>query len=170
MIGPDGGMLGILDKADALKKASELGLDLIEVAPTANPPVAKIIDFQKYKYQEAKKEQAARSHAQEVELKEIWLSPRIAEHDLLIRLKRADQFLKEGNKVKLTVKFRGREMAHPEFGHKVLDEAFNYFGDRVFEERVRKFEGRNLSVIIGVTRQLKKEEDNAKDKNQKITS
>lgn len=121
----------------------------MEVAPQAQPPVARIIDFSKFRYQEEKKEQAAKKHAKDVELKEIWLSPRIAQHDLEIRLKRAEEFLEKGNKVKLTIKFKGREMAHPQTGYKVVDETLAYFGDRINIEREAKFEGRNLTVIVG---------------------
>jgi len=121
----------------------------VEVAPQAQPPVARIIDFSKFRYQEEKKEQAAKKHAKDVELKEIWLSPRIAQHDLEIRLKRAEEFLEKGNKVKLTIKFKGREMAHPQTGYKVVDETLAYFGDRINIEREAKFEGRNLTVIVG---------------------
>lgn len=135
----------------------------MEVAPNAIPPVAKLIDFQKFRYQENKKEQAAKKHAREVELKEIWLSPRIQQHDLTVRLRRVEQFLKDGNKVKLTVKFRGREMIHPENGRQVLDAAIAYFGQNVNIERESKFEGRSLSVIIGATKY-------AKSQNPQITS
>lgn len=146
-----------------MAKAEESGLDLVEVAPSAIPPVAKLIDFQKFRYQENKKEQAAKKHAREVELKEIWLSPRIAEHDLGVRLKKAEQFLESGNKVKLTVRFKGREMAHPENGHQVLNTAIAHFGQKINIEREPKFEGRNLSVIIGVVKY-------AKNQNQEVTS
>jgi len=122
---------------------------LIEVATNADPPVARILDFQKFRYQENKKEQAAKKGSDAGELKELWLSPRIAEHDLQVRLKRADEFLKDGHKVKLTVKFKGREMAHPENGHQVLQKAMGYFGERILVERESKFEGRRLSIIIG---------------------
>lgn len=135
----------------------------MEVASNAIPPVAKLIDFQKFRYQENKKEQAAKKHAREVELKEIWLSPRIQQHDLTVRLRKAEQFLIDGNKVKLTVKFRGREMAHPENGRQVLDAAIAYFGQKVNIEREFKFEGRSLSVIIGATKY-------AKSQNPQITS
>lgn len=141
--------MGIISKNEALIKAREAKLDLVEVAPQALPPVARIIDFEKFRYLESKKEQAARKHARDVELKEIWLSPRIAEHDLAVRLKRAEEFISRGDKVKITVKFRGREMAHPEVGHKVVREALSYFGDRIIVERETKFEGRNLTTIIG---------------------
>lgn len=123
-------------------------MDLIEVAPQASPPVARIIDFQKFRYQENKKEQAAKRGSDAGTLKELWLSPRIAEHDLNVRLSRTDEFLKEGYKVKLTVKFKGREMAHPEIGQQVLRKALDYFRERIIVEREPKFEGRRLSVII----------------------
>ena len=125
---------------------------MIEVAANADPPVARILDFQKFRYQENKKAQAAKKGSDAGELKELWLSPRIAEHDLLVRLKRAEEFLKDGHKVKLTVKFKGREMAHPENGHTVLQKAFGYFGERIAIERDSKFEGRRLSVIIAKTK------------------
>jgi translation initiation factor IF-3 len=142
-----------LSKDEAIQKAKELGLDLVEVAANAQPPVARIVDFQKFRYQENKKEQQARKNRSQIEVKEIWLSPRIAEHDLLVRLKRADEFLDKGNKVKLTVKFRGREMAHPEVGHVVVKSALSYFGDKIAIERETKFEGRNLTTIIGLNKQ-----------------
>jgi translation initiation factor IF-3 len=141
--------LGVISLTEALQKAQEAELDLVEVASTAKPPVARIVDFQKFRYQESKKEQMAKKHAREVELKEIWLSPRIATHDLNTRLKRAEEFIQKGNKVKLSVKFKGREMAHPELGHAVIKQALGYFGDKIAIERESKFEGRNLATIIG---------------------
>lgn len=141
--------MGVLSRDEALKKAYDQDLDLVEIAPNINPPVAKIVDFEKFRYQEEKKEQAARKHAKDVELKEIWLSPRIAQHDLEVRLKKADAFLVRGDKVKLTIKFKGREMAHPETGHQVVRKVLEYFGDRINLERETKFEGRNLTTIVG---------------------
>lgn len=122
-------------------------MDLIEVASQADPPVARIFDFQKFRYEESKKERGNK-RASEGGLKELWLSPRIAEHDLKVRLDRTNEFLNEGHKVKLTVKFKGREMTHPELGHKVLQEALNWLGDKVAIERDPKFEGRRLSMIV----------------------
>lgn len=132
-----------------MDKAKQLGLDLIEIAPNVDPPVARIADFQKFRYEENKKERASRKGASAGELKELWLSPRIAEHDLKVRLNRTEEFLKEGHKVKLTVKFKGREMAHQEVGRQVLQEALNLLGDKVSIEREPKFEGRKLSMILG---------------------
>lgn len=124
----------------------------MEVAPNVSPPVARITDFEKFRYQEEKKEQAAKKHARDVALKEIWLSPRIAEHDLQVRLRKAEEFIEDGDKVKLTVKFKGREMAHPEIGQIVVKKALDHFGDRIMIERETKFEGRNLTTIIGVNK------------------
>jgi len=132
-----------------LEKAKELGLDLIEIAPNADPPVAKITDFQKFRYEENKKERASKKGASAGDLKELWLSPRIAEHDLNVRLARTEEFLKGGHKVKLTVKFKGREMAHQELGYKVLQEAINLLGEKAAIEREPKMEGRKLSMIVG---------------------
>ncbi len=132
-----------------MEKAKQLGLDLIEIAPNIDPPVAKIADFQKFRYEENKKERASRKGASAGELKELWLSPRIAEHDLKVRLARTEEFLKDGHKVKLTVKFKGREMAHQEIGHQVLQEALSFLGDKVAIERDPKMEGRKLSMIVG---------------------
>ncbi len=149
VIGADGAQLGVISLTEALEKAKEAELDLVEVAPNVVPPVARIIDFEKFRYQEAKREAAARKNAQEVQIKELWLSPRIEDHDLNVRLRRADEFLQKGNKVKMTVKFKGREMAHPEVGHKVVQQALAYFGDRIRIERETRFEGRNLTTIVG---------------------
>lgn len=137
-----------MSRDKALKLAQDQTLDLIEIAPNAKPPVARILDFQKFRYEENKKEQAAKKGSNEGGLKELWLSPRIADHDLNVRLRRSEDFLKDGFKVKLTVKFKGREMAHPEVGHKVLNQTLAYFGERVKVEREAKFEGRKLSMIL----------------------
>ena len=151
-----------MTKDEALEKAKKEGLDLVEVAPNSDPPVARIVEFQKFRYQENKKDQSAKKSGGG-DLKELWLSPRIAEHDLNTRLKHASEFLKDGHKVKLTVKFKGREMAHPEVGHLVLQKALDYFRDKVAVERETKFEGRNLSVIISKTKGgIKHEEDENK--------
>ena len=144
-----------------MKKAKELGQDLIEIAPQADPPVAKIAQFQKFRYEENKKERASRKGSSEGGLKELWLSPRIAEHDLKVRLTRTEEFLKEGHKVKLTVKFKGREMAHQELGHRVLQKVLDLLGDKAGIDREPKFEGRKLSMIVGKTKgQAKSETEN----------
>lgn len=149
MIDSKGVSLGILTRTGALEKARELGQDLIEIASNADPPVAKIADFQKFRYEENKKERASRKGGSTGELKELWLSPRIAEHDLQVRLNRTEEFLKEGHKVKLTVKFKGREMAHQEIGYQVLKEALNLLGDKAAVDKDPKMEGKKLSMIVG---------------------
>lgn len=154
MIGADGSQIGVISRDEALKLAAKEGLDLVVVAENANPPVARIIEFEKFRYQEDKKEQAARKKARDVELKEVWLSPRIAAHDLETRLRKAEEFLEKGNKVKLTIKFKGREMAHPENGHKVLQQVLGLWEDKIVIEREAKFEGRNLTIIVGANKQV----------------
>ena len=145
--------MGVISKDEAMRKAQELELDLVEIAPTAKPPVAKILDFQKFKYDESKREQAAKKHAKDVELKEIWLTPRIAEHDLEVRLRRVEEFLKDGDKIMFRVKFRGREMAHPEFGFNLLKRIFESLGNKISIERDPKMEGRSITAIIGKYKQ-----------------
>lgn len=147
MIDSKGNQLGILTRAEALEKAKEEQLDLIEIAPQADPPVARITNFQKFRYEESKKARASKKDPSGG-LKELWLSPRIAEHDLGVRLHRTREFLDAGYKVKLTVKFKGREMAHQELGYKVLQEIVAQLGDGAAIEREPKFEGRKLSMIV----------------------
>lgn len=132
-------------------------MDLIEIAPNAKPPVAKITNFQKFKYEESKKERAARRGSSEGRIKELWLSPRIDDHDLQVRLSRVEEFLKDGHKVKLTVKFRGREMTHPELGHKVVQEALAKLGEGVAVENEPRFEGRRLTLTVTKSRRSKTE-------------
>lgn len=148
VIDNEGNQLGILEKGEALKKAKEQELDLIEIAPQADPPVARIVDFQKFRYEEGKKDKGSKKGG-EGGLKELWLSPRIAEHDLKVRLRRTEEFINDGYKVKLTVKFKGREMAHQDLGYKVLQEALALLGEGVGIDRDPKMEGRKLSMIVG---------------------
>lgn len=136
-----------MTKEEALAKAKELELDLIEIAAQADPPVARIFDFQKFRYEESKKERGNRKSS-DGGLKELWLSPRIAEHDLQVRLNRTREFLNEGQKVKLTVKFKGREMTHKELGYNVLQQALELLGEAAAVEREPKMEGRRLSLIV----------------------
>lgn len=162
VIDANGEKLGEISKDEAIKRAEEQGLDLVEIAPNIKPPVAKILDFKKFRYDENKKEQQAKKNAHDVELKELWFTPRIAEHDLNTRLARADEFLAEGNKIMFRVKFKGREMAHPEFGYQLLNKIFERFGDKISIEREPKFEGRSITAIIG------RSKGGSKNENQKI--
>ncbi len=157
VIGVDGQKIGVISKDEALSQAAELGLDLVEIAPNINPPVAKIVEFQKFKYDEEKKEKAAKKNAKEVELKELWLTPRIAEHDLNTRLRRAEEFIEHGDRIMFRVKFKGREMAHTEFGFQLLNKIFESMGDKISIEREPKLEGRSITAIVGKSRGPKKD-------------
>lgn len=148
-----------------MEKAKSQQLDLIEVAANAEPPVARIVDFKKFRYEEKKKEKAARKGDSSSGLKELWLSPRIASHDLKTRLDRAIGFLSDGHKVKLTVKFKGREMAHPEAGAQVVQKALEYLGEKASIEREAKMEGRKLSIILSKAKAQKESEEHAKNEN-----
>lgn len=121
LIGADGKMLGIFKTKEALKKAEDSDLDLVEISPTANPPVCRIMDFSKYYYQKEKKVKEARKKQHEVEIKEIKFGPNTEEHDYNFKKNNATKFLKQHNKVKFTVRFRGRQMAHKELGYDVLE-------------------------------------------------
>lgn len=158
--------IGVLSKEEALAKAKEAELDLVEIASQAQPPVAKIIDYKKFKYSESKKERGAKKVGGGG-LKELWLSPRIDTHDLAVRVRRAEEFLKEGYKVKLTVKFKGRELGHRELGYEVLNQAFQMIGDQAEPENDPKFEGRNLSAVLIKSRGGK---NNVQTKDQQINT
>lgn len=157
-----------MTRTEALEKAKQLELDLIEIAPQANPPVARLANFQKFRYEENKKERGSKKGTGEGGLKELWLSPRIDEHDLKVRLNRTEEFLKKGLKVKLTVKFKGREMAHQDLGYKVLQKALTLLGDNIVVDKDPKMEGRKLFMIVGKSKGGKKEDGQNED--QKINT
>ncbi len=144
----DGKQLGILSKFDALSKARELSLDLVEIAPNASPPVAKIIDFKKFLYQEEKKKKEEKKKSKTSETKELRLGPFMNEHDLMVVLRKARGFLEDGNKVKFVVKFAGRQITHPEFGERILEKTIEYLSDVSKIEREKHFEGRQLITIL----------------------
>jgi translation initiation factor IF-3 len=125
VIGPEGEQLGIFPKEIALRKTEEYGLDLVEVAPDANPPVCRIMDFAKYRYEQAKKEREAKKHQKHSQIKEMRISPRIDRHDYAVKLKHVQEFLKKGHKVKVRLFFRGREFYHQDAGRRVLDQLMN---------------------------------------------
>jgi len=125
VVGPEGEMIGVMSNKEALERAQQAGLDLIEIAPNATPPVCKIMDFGKFKYQEAKKEKQARKKQHTVKLKEIKLRPNTDDHDYGYKMKHAREFLEEGDRVKITIVFRGREMAHLEFGKNLKEAILN---------------------------------------------
>ncbi|MEW6683974.1 MAG: translation initiation factor IF-3 [Nitrospirota bacterium] len=146
VIGPNSEQLGILAIGDALKRAEEAGLDLVEVAPTASPPVCRIIDYGKYRYEQAKKQHGAKQKS--AQLKEVKLRPFTDTHDLEFKTRHARDFLAEGHKVKITVMFRGREMAHQEAGRNVLAKVIEQLGSAAQVEQQPRMEGRNMSILL----------------------
>jgi translation initiation factor IF-3 len=148
LIDVDGTQLGILPIKKALEIANERRLDLVNVAPTANPPVCRILDYGKYKYELTKKEKEARKNQKIINVKEIRLTPNIEEHDLQVKANRAIEFLKDGDKVKVSVRFKGREMGHTEMGEEVLKDFLNLLDEYGKVEKEAKMEGRNLVVIL----------------------
>jgi len=147
LLDEDGKQIGIVTKLEALQKAKELDLDVVEIAPTAKPPVAKLIDFKKFKYQEAKKEQENRKSQKNVGVKEIRLRPFIGQHDFDTRLNRAKEFLADGNQVKLSLFFRGREITRKEFGFDVM-KRFIAGLESVRVVREPRLEGKVLSAMV----------------------
>src|SRR6266850_1664883 len=149
VIAPDGAQLGVLTVEEALAAAQERGLDLVEVAPLARPPVAKIMDYGKFKFEEAKAARAAKKKQHVIHLKEIKVRPGIEEHDFDFKSRHAREFLVEGNKVKVTMMFRGRQIAHLELGKAVLDRFATGLADIGKIEQEAKLEGRNMVMVMG---------------------
>lgn len=163
VISENGTQLGVLSKAEALKQAQEKGVDLVLVAANANPPVAKIIDFSKFKFQQEKKEQSSKKKSIVQEVKELRLSPFIAQNDLRNRVDRAKRFLKEGDKVRLVVWFRGRQITKKQYGYDLLKRATEQLSDFAAVDLEPKLRGKNLELLL---RPLKKHETNQKTKDQ----
>ncbi len=147
-IDPEGNQLGVITIQDALKKAEELGLDLVEISPTAKPPVCKIMDFGKFKYEQSKKTHVMKQHQKAKALKEVKLRPYTDDHDLQFKINNLRRFLEEGNKAKVTVAFKGREMSRTELGRNVLDKITKGLEDIGKVELPPKMEGRNLVMVI----------------------
>lgn len=148
VIGAESEQLGILQINEALQIAESQHLDLVEVSPTAVPPVCRIMDFGKFKYQQSKKLQEAKKKQVQVQLKEVKLRPKTDEHDLLFKIKHVRRFLEEGNKAKITVVFRGREITHMELGQVALDKFVEGLQDIALIEVRPKMEGRNMFIIV----------------------
>lgn len=144
----DGSQLGVVPTRKAMEIANERKLDLVNVAPTAKPPVCKILDYGKYKYEISKKEKEARKNQKTINVKEIRLTPNIETHDLNTKANRAIEFLKDGDKVKVSVRFRGREMGHTEMGKVVIDDFIKIVGDAAIIEKAAKLEGRNMTMFL----------------------
>lgn len=143
-----GEQLGIMSLEDALKEAQKRQLDLVEIAPTAKPPVCRIMDYGKYRYEQQKRDKDTRKKQKVVNIKEVKLRPKIEEHDFNVKLKNTLKFLQEGDKVKMTIMFRGRELVHVELGKRLLDRMAEEIKDIAIIEREAKLEGRNMIMIV----------------------
>ena len=148
LIGENGEQLGIMSAREAMKLAEEAELDLVKIAPTAKPPVCKIIDYGKYRYELARKEKEAKKKQKVVEVKEIRMSPNIESNDLNTKMNAAKKFLEKGNKVKVTLRFRGREMAHMQSSRHILDDFAQSLSDAAVIEKAPKVEGRSISMVL----------------------
>ncbi|MCC2254762.1 translation initiation factor IF-3 [Ruminococcus sp. CLA-AA-H200] len=148
LISENGEQLGIMSAREAMKIAQEAELDLVKIAPMAKPPVCKIIDYGKYKYEQTRKEKEARKKQKTVEIKEVRLSPNIDTNDLNTKINNARKFLSKGNKVKVTLRFRGREMAHVQQSRHILDDFAETLSDIAVVEKPAKMEGRAMSMVL----------------------
>ena len=147
-IDPEGEMLGVLTVREGILKAEEFGLDLVEVSPNADPPVCKILDYGKFKYEAQKKKNEAKKKQKIIEIKEIKLRPNIDEHDFEVKMKNVRKFIGEGDKVKVTLRFRGREMAHQDLGMNVLNRVRDEMEEAAKVESYPKMEGRQMTMVI----------------------
>ncbi len=148
LVGVDAEMLGVMSIVDALKKAEVLGLDLVEISPNATPPVCKVLDYGKYKYAMQKRANEARKKQKIIVLKEVKLRPMIDKHDLEVKMRSVEKFLEEGDKVKFTLRFRGREMAHQEIGMKLLTEVRSRLADHAKVEVEPRLEGKQMMMVV----------------------
>lgn len=152
VIGEDGEQLGIMSSKDALKLAEEAGVDLVKIAPTAKPPVCKIVDYGKFKYEQTRKEKEARKKQKTVEIKEIRLSPNIDTNDLNTKINAARKFIGKGDRVKITLRFRGREMAHMNNSKHILDDFAEALSDIAVVDKAPKVEGRSMTMFLAEKR------------------
>jgi len=156
LIDSDGSQKGIVPTIEAIRLAREAGLDLVEIAPQAMPPVCKLLDYGKYKFDLEKKVRESRKHQKQVRIKEIRMQPKIDGHDLEFKTNHIREFLDEGNKVKVTVRFRGRELAHTELGKVVLDKILELLGDCFLLEKPAQMEGKTMSLLLNPKAKSKK--------------
>lgn len=167
VVSASGEQVGILTLREALQRAEAEGLDLVEIAPMAKPPVAKIIDYGKFRYHQQKKEKDSKKSHVQVKVKEVKLKPNIDTHDFQTKLKRAREFLEKGNKVRVSIMFRGREMLHLDLGRKVAENFCNELSDLAQVEAPAKMMGRTMAMTIAPGAKKKKGDNYAKDENQK---
>lgn len=148
LISQTGEQLGILQLRDALRIAQQVNLDLVEVAPTARPPVCKLMDYGRYKYEQAKRDREARKRTKVVDIKELKMRPTIEEHDFGVKVRNARRFLEEGDKVKASITFRGREIVHADLGRQILDRLCQELVDLAAPERAPRMEGRFMTILL----------------------
>ena len=148
LIDPDGNNVGVVQTAEALQRSEEFGLDLVEISPNADPPVCKIMDFGKFKYEEQKRKNEARKKQKTIDVKEIKMRPNIDVHDYDVKMRSIHKFIGEGDKVKVTMRFRGREMAHQDIGMKVLDRVREDLLEEAKVEQFPKMEGRQMTMVM----------------------
>ena len=148
LIGADGAQLGVMSAREAQARADEAGLDLVKISPTATPPVCKLMDYGKYRFEQAKREKEAKKNQHVVEVKEVRMSPGIDIGDFNTKLRNAQKFLSEGNRVKVTVRFRGREMAHTDIGKKLLLDFADQCAEQAVMDKEPKLEGRHMSIFL----------------------
>ena len=158
VIDENGQQIGVLSKNEALRMAMDQDLDLVEISPNANPPVAKIIDWGKFNYQRTKQLQKNKRNAKAADVKQIRMGLKIGDHDLAIKIRKANGFMQEGHKVKLTIFYRGREMAHQELGYKLAEKIIEDWGDRVTLDQAPQLSGKQLTFVV-------RSNTNAKTKN-----
>lgn len=150
VIDADGKQVGVLAVKEAIRLAEEQGLDLVEVAPGASPPVCRVMNYGKYKYQQNKRSQEAKKNQTVIHVKEVKIRPRTEDHDFQFKLRNVKRFLEEGNRVKISLLFRGREIAHPEFGREVLARILENLKDMVVVEQTPRMEGRTMVMILAL--------------------
>ena len=148
VIDMEGQQLGVISLADALAEATKAGLDLVEVSPTAAPPVCRIMDYGKFRYQQSKKVQVSKKSQTVIQVKEIRLRPKTEEHDLEVKIKHVRKFLEQHNKVKISMMFRGREIAYTDIGRKIMEDIKNTLADGCVIDQQPKLEGRNMIMIV----------------------
>ena len=158
LVGADGSQIGIVDVQDALRQARDLDLDLVEVAPQASPPVCRIMDYGKYKYERDIRQKEARKKQSRIDVKEIKFRPKIDPHDYATKKGHVERFLKAGQRVKVTIMFRGREMAHTELGRKILDRLVEDLADVAVVDAPPKQDGRNMIMVIAPTKKQPEKE------------
>jgi translation initiation factor IF-3 len=148
LVAADGEQLGVMPLPDALAIAAEQSLDLVEVAPNADPPVCRVMDFGKFKYEQDQRRKESRKKATNIVIKEMKFRPKIDPHDYETKMRHVERFLEEGSKVKLTIMFRGREMAHPELGHRILQRVAEQVGEIAIVESAPRQDGRNMTMVL----------------------